>query len=89
MIAACTFGSAKIIEKEMGLKYTKNYVSTNDFVTRFGDPAHYKLAKRGRISEVSFIKSLEPGILDHDFRGKTYGVGLELFREHLYDKYLR
>lgn len=84
MIVACTLGSAKFIEKEMGLKYIRNYVSTDDFVPRLGDPMHYKLAKRGFMSEVSFIESLEPGFLDHSFRGKTYGKALEIFRDKLY-----
>lgn len=89
MIAACTFGSAKLIEREMGLKYIRNYVSTDDPISRAGDPKHYKLAKSGLMPEVSFIKSLEPGLFDHGFMGKTYGKGLERFRRDMYADFLR
>lgn len=83
MVVVCTLGSAKIIVRD-GLRYCVNYISDHDFITRAGDPEHYKQAKQGLLQEVKFVKSLEPGFLDHSFTGLTYTDALKDFAEYFY-----
>jgi RHS repeat-associated protein len=83
MIAVCTLGTAQICISD-GLRYAVNYVSDHDPITRAGDPAHYNQAQKGLIPEVKFIKSLESGLFDHSFMGKTYTSALEDFADYFY-----
>lgn len=83
MIVVCTLGTARINISD-GVRYAINYISDHDYVTRAGDPMHYKLARAGLIPEAILMKSEDPKLLDHDFMGKTYTKALGYFADYFY-----
>ena len=70
-IEVTTYGGAELIPEGV-FKKAKNYVSTHDGVPFISSPHRYIQAKRGRISNVHFLKSDSFAFTDHAWDGNTY-----------------